>query len=157
MRFCRADRTRGTRPIRTLQTVTIPIVGYSREYFAACGGLGHAAQVDGFTCLTKLLDIKIPSERLANITYPDGIKAFVPRRKAKFVNKKKFSRRTDKKKHAKIVNEPATDSESGDDASEKASSESEEEEKGKMVSLLAQSWSGTPRADSEGGSSDDSI
>ena len=52
---------------------------------------------------------------------------------------------------------PATDSESGDDASEKASSESEEEEKGKMVSLLAQSWSGTPRADSEGGSSDDSI
>ena len=116
-----------------------------------------SAQVDGFTCLTKLLDIKIPSERLANITYPDGIKPFVPRRKAKFVNKKKFSRRPDKKKHAKIVNEPATDSESGDDASEKASSESEEEEKGKMVSLLAQSWSGTPRADSEGGSSDDSI
>ena len=88
---------------------------------AACGGLGHAAQVDGFTCLTKLLDIKIPSERLANITYPDGIKPFVPCRKAKFANKKKFSRRPDKKKHAKIVNDPATDSGSEDDASEKAS------------------------------------
>ena len=67
-----------------------------------------------------------------------------------------FRASPDKKKHAKIVNEPATDSGSEDDASEKASSESEEE-KGKMVSLLAQSWSGTPRADSEGGSSDDSI
>ena len=54
---------------------------------AACGGLGHAAQVDGFTCLTKLLDIKIPSERLANIRYPGGIKPFVPRnRKAKYAH-----------------------------------------------------------------------
>ena len=39
----------------------------------ACGGRGHAAQVDGQTCLTKLLGISVPQSELAKTQYPNGL------------------------------------------------------------------------------------
>jgi len=40
-----------------------------------CGGLGHAAQVDGVgACLTKRLGHRVPHEHLSRIQYPDGYK-----------------------------------------------------------------------------------
>ena len=40
----------------------------------ACGGRGHASNVDGVECLTKQLGIKIPPEELRSTTYPNNIK-----------------------------------------------------------------------------------
>ena len=39
----------------------------------ACGGRGHAANVDGEECLTRKLGIKIPENELAQTRYPRGI------------------------------------------------------------------------------------
>ena len=40
----------------------------------ACGGLGHAANVEGMQCLTTQLGVKIAKHDLAKIKYPNGIK-----------------------------------------------------------------------------------
>jgi hypothetical protein len=40
----------------------------------ACGGLGHAANVEGMQCLTTQLGVKVPKHDLAKIKYPNGIK-----------------------------------------------------------------------------------
>ena len=39
----------------------------------ACGGRGHASNVDGEECLTRKLGIKIPENELAQTRYPNGI------------------------------------------------------------------------------------
>jgi hypothetical protein len=40
----------------------------------ACGGLGHASNVEGMQCLTTQLGVKVPKHDLAKIKYPNGIK-----------------------------------------------------------------------------------
>ena len=39
----------------------------------SCGGRGHVSRLDGQTCLTTTLGIKIPREELEKTTYPSGI------------------------------------------------------------------------------------
>ena len=38
-----------------------------------CGGRGHVSRLDGQSCLTSTLGIKIPREELEKTTYPSGI------------------------------------------------------------------------------------
>ena len=40
----------------------------------ACGGLGHASNVEGMQCLTTQLGVKVAKHDLAKIKYPNGIK-----------------------------------------------------------------------------------